>query len=158
MNDLPIEIIHKILNKCDEKYISKMIFVSKKIYDSKYHLYLVPLFISKYYLHNSITTIQKDIIKSIPYGYTLSIYLQELTGIISNILKEPSLKYIKKGIKNYERKYYINFNYNYGMNNIISKTKKRDILYGYIHKIYRIPREDYETIKINNYNVLALIY
>ena len=151
LSTLPYELLYKILLSLNNNNIYNIILTCKSFYQTNFHSYLLPLYITnQLFALDNINDIKEEISEYIKYNYSFLNYLKDLTHILeltNYYYKLPKISPIK-----YTKQRVCKFSYN----NIT--LKKKPIKTGYVHSIYRINRPSY--IYLNKYHktVLALIY
>ena len=156
-NNLPVELITKIIFYLEHIYIYNIILTNKKLFNQDYQKICLPQIIKNKFimpsedtieLYNIIHLLQKD------YNYRLIDYLHDLSDIIDSEI------YLKKRDNNFsifdsrfKPKKTVNLIYN-----DINFTKKKYVSTVSIHDTYRVNKFTYLQLKKNHLNVLALIY
>ena len=142
MINLPNELIFKIVNHLDNKYIYKLTITSKLLNKMNFQAILTALLFKNAYLT------RQECIDLKNEGYTLGDYLEDLSYINSLNLynyETPKKKYI---IKN-------TYKFNYNQTDLFEEKQLEDVK---IHPIYRIPLNSYMILKSKKSQLLALIY
>lgn len=139
--ELPDEILCKIVNKLDQYNIYKFIKSVKIIYKMNFQALLIgQLF--KYTF--SIT--REECAECITYGYTLKDYLYDLKSVVNYTQnKKNKCKYIIKKMCKFNCKQE-------------DLYEIKSINYIKVHPIYNIPLIDYNILKLQKSQILALIY
>ena len=142
-NNLPEELIFKIVNHLDNKDIYKLTITSKKFNKMNFQAILTSLLFS-----STFNLSRQECIDLKNHGYTLGDYLGDLSYTNNLNLynyETPKKKYI---IKN-------TYRFNYKQKDLFEEKKLEDVK---LHPIYRIPLKDYRMLKNKKSQLLALIY
>lgn len=142
-NNLPNELIFKIVNHLDNKDIYKLTITSKQFNKMNFQALLTSLLFS-----SAFNLSREECIDLKNLGYTLGDYLGDLNYTNSLNLynyETPKKKYI---IKN-------TYKFNYNQTDLFEEKQLEDVK---IHPIYRIPLNSYMILKSKKSQLLALIY
>lgn len=143
IHNLPEELIFKIVNHLDNKYIYKLTITSKKLNKMNFQAILTSLLFS-----STFNVSRQECIDLKNLGYSLGDYLCDLTYTNSLNMynyETPKNKFIIK--KTYR--------FNYRQEDLFEEKKLEDVK---LHPIYRIPLRDYKILKVKKSQLLALIY
>lgn len=142
MINLPNELIFKIVNHLDNKYIYKLTMTSKLLNKMNFQAILTAL------LFKNACLTRQECIDLKNEGYTLGDYLFDLSYTNSLNLynyETPKKKYIIKKMCKFK----------YKQNDLFEEKQLEDVK---IHPIYRIPLTSYLILKAKKSQLLALIY
>ena len=142
-NNLPNDLIFKIVNELDYKNIYKLTITLKILNKMNFQAILTSLLFS-----STFNLSRNECIDLKNHGYTLGDYLGDLSYTNSLNLcnyETPKKKFI---IKN-------TYKFNYNQTNLF---EEKELEYVKIHPIYRIPLNSYKILKSNKSQLLALIY
>ena len=142
-NNLPEELIFKIVNNLNNKDIYKLTITSKQLNKKNFQAILTSLLFS-----STFNLSRNECIDLKNHGYTLGDYLGDLSYTNSLNLynyETPKKKFI---IKN-------KYKFNYNQTDLFEEKKLEDVK---IHPIYRIPLNSYMILKSKKSQLLALIY
>lgn len=142
-NNLPEELIFKIVNHLDNKNIYKLTITSKQLNKKNFQAILTSLLFS-----STFNLSRNECIDLKNHGYTLGDYLGDLS--YTNNLNLYNYETSKKKfiIKNM-------YKFNYNQTDLFEEKKLEDVK---IHPIYRIPLNSYMILKSKKSQLLALIY
>lgn len=142
-NNLPNELIFKIVNQLDNKCIYKLTITSKKLNKMNFQAILTALLFS-----STFNVSRQECIDLKTLGYSLGDYLCDLsyTNSLNMYNYETSKKkFITKNT----------YRFNYRQKDLFEEKKLEDVK---LHPIYRIPLRDYRILKVKKSQLLALIY
>ena len=142
IHNLLQELIFKIVNHLDNKYIYKLTIVSQKLNKMNFQAILTSLLFS-----STFNLSRQECIDLKNNGYTLGDYLDNLQ--YTNELNMYNYETPKK-------KFIIEktYRFSYRQENLFEEKKLEDVK---LHPIYRIPLIDYKILKITKSQVFALI-